>query len=365
MVTPRENILSTYRRQGCHWPVASVNLCTSLKKHFQGLAGEGVSLGAYYACDACFPFDGLPAGELRCTIPDEAAFRALYSYELKPGTTFNDWGVAHEPGSEFAHHMTRMRHPLEKISSVEQLEAHPWPVFSEAQLPEWQRQVAASHAAGRAVLASRECTIWETAWYIRGMPELMADMLDEDDCATALLDRITDYSCKRAAMIAAAGTDVLALGDDIGMQHQIMMSVEMWETWLKPRLAKVIAAAKGINPEILIQYHSCGYVEPFIPGLIEAGVDILNPVQPECMDFARLQAEYGDRLSFNGTIGTQTTMPFGSPEDVRDLTRRNLAIAGAQGGLVACPTHLLEPEVPWANIEAYIETIKDLATAGA
>ena len=103
---------------------------------------------------------------------------------------------------------------------------------------------------------------------------------------------------------------------------------------------------------------------PLIGNLIEAGVEILNPVQPECMDFAEIHATYGTRLSFNGTLGTQTTMPFGTPEDVRAVVFRNLEMAGPAGGLLCCPTHLLEPEVPWANIEAYVSACKTFARAG-
>ena len=106
-------------------------------------------------------------------------------------------------------------------------------------------------------------------------------------------------------------------------------------------------------------YHSCGFVEPFIPDLIEAGIDILNPVQPESMDFGKLHAEYGDVLSFNGTLGTQTTLPFGTPDEVRAVVKRNLDIAGDKGGLVVAPTHVVEPEVPWENIEAYVKACKE------
>jgi uroporphyrinogen decarboxylase len=101
-----------------------------------------------------------------------------------------------------------------------------------------------------------------------------------------------------------------------------------------------------------------------VPDLIEVGVDVLNPVQPESMDFARLHAEFGDRLSFNGTLGTQTTMPFGSPEDVREVVFRNLRLAGEKGGLMVEPTHMLEPEVPWENIQAYVDACREFTTAG-
>jgi uroporphyrinogen decarboxylase len=219
--------------------------------------------------------------------------------------------------------------------------------------------VAAIHASGFASIGHMACTIWETAWYLRSMEDLMADMMDDDPKAEWLLDQITIRSCQRAAAFARSGADILALGDDIGMQHSIMMSLPFYRTWLKPRLAQVIRAARSIKPDMLVMYHSCGYIEPFIPDLIEAGVDILDPVQPECMDFKRLHDLYGAQLSFHGTIGTQTTMPFGTPDDVRRAVFRNLDIAGPKGGLMCAPTHLLEPEVPWANIMAYVDACRD------
>jgi uroporphyrinogen decarboxylase len=190
------------------------------------------------------------------------------------------------------------------------------------------------------------------------MDLLMIDMAGEDEKAVFLLDKITDLACFRAARYAEARADILALGDDLGMQRSIVMSREMYRTWLKPRLKRVIDAAKAIKPDIIIQYHSCGYVTPLIPDLIEAGIDVLNPVQPECMDVEQVLGEFGGRISFNGTIGTQTTMPFGTPQEVQATVRRNLRLAGRHGGLLCCPTHMLEPEVPWENIEAYVEACR-------
>jgi uroporphyrinogen decarboxylase len=191
------------------------------------------------------------------------------------------------------------------------------------------------------------------------MENLMMDMAMEDEMATYLLDTLTDKACYRAEIFARQGADIIGLGDDIGMQESIMMSEDMYRQWIKPRLIRVIQAAKNVNPDILISYHSCGYIEPLINELIDAGVDILNPVQPECMDFREIHAKYGQRISFNGTIGTQKLMPFGTPEEIRTEVLRNLNIAGKQGGLFCCPTHMLEPEVPWENIEAYVDACKE------
>ena len=133
----------------------------------------------------------------------------------------------------------------------------------------------------------------------------------------------------------------------------------MWRTWLKPRLARVIKAAKEINPDILVLYHTDGDCRSVIPELIEVGVDILNPIQPECMDHVELKLEYGDRLSFSGTIGTQSTMPHGSVKDVKVAVQKMIRTVGQGGGLFLAPTHVLEPDVPWDNVLAFVDAVRE------
>ena len=98
-------------------------------------------------------------------------------------------------------------------------------------------------------------------------------------------------------------------------------------------------------------------IEPIIPDLIDIGVTILNPVQPECMDPVKLKNQYGDKLAFDGTIGIQTTMPFGTSEDVDNEVKRMIETVGKGGGLIIAPTHVLEPEVPIENIAAFMNAV--------
>jgi len=249
-------------------------------------------------------------------------------------------------------HMTRMHHPLRGEDVTEsEIEQYPFPVIATTQ--ETLIQLTKdTHAQGFAMMGCMACTVWETSWYIRSMEDLMIDMLTDNPRATLLLDRVTEQSCQMARMFARAGVDILQTGDDIGMQFTPMMDPNLWRKWIKPRLAKVLRAAREINPTALNYYHSDGYVIPYIEDLIEIGVDILQPVQPECMDFADIHKMFGDRLSFWSTIGTQHVLPFGTPEEVRAMVKRNLDICGEQGGIVIGPTHIVEPEVPWENLEA-------------
>ena len=358
-MTERENLIALCKRRGYLRAPVDFSLCPSLVQEFQrrtGAAGEDYA--AYFALPWRTVCDGrLPA-------QDDTAYWHYHDAGLKPGTVLDPWGVAYEPGSEAAKHMTYMRHPLKKLQELDQLREYPYPDFPHADYSHQAAQVQAIHAQGLAAVGGMQCTIWETAWYLRSMEELMMDMMTDDPKAEYLLDKVTEYATVRARAYAAAGVDILFLGDDIGMQRTAMMSDELYVHWLKYRLKRVIDAARAIRPELVVFYHSCGFVTPFIPHLIDAGIDVLNPVQPECMDFAQIHAMYGDRLSFHGTIGTQTTMPFGTPQEVRRTVHRNLEIAGDRGGLFAAPTHLLEPEVPWENILAYVQACRDFATAG-
>ncbi|OGV78137.1 MAG: hypothetical protein A3K19_15600 [Lentisphaerae bacterium RIFOXYB12_FULL_65_16] len=361
MMTPRQNMLSLYRRTGYDWAPVSFNLCPAMEEKRKAAMPPGVSLGEYFDYPEGFAVVGLPGPK---RVPrQEPDWRRFFPEPLHEKTSFDPYGVAMEGGHEGTHHLWRMHHPLARFDALEQLQAYPWPEWDWQDISHMEPIVRDARAKGLPVLAGMQC-MWEPSWYMRDMTVLMMDMVEGNAKAAYVLDKVTEDSARRAAAFARAGADIIMTGDDIGMQKTIMMSLDMYREWLKPRLAKVIAAAKQVKPDILIHYHSCGFVEPYIPDLIETGVDILNPVQPECMDFARLYAEYGDRLSFNGTLGTQTTMPFGTPREVRDVVFRNLDAAGSKGGLMVCPTHLLEPEVPWANVEAYVKACRDYSRQG-
>jgi uroporphyrinogen decarboxylase len=349
----RENLLSLLRREGYEKAPVEFRLSPPMTEEYKKRAPPGSSYQDFFE----IPWRYIPDGDLGPV--DTSRFEGYFDCELKPGTRIDYWGVAHEPGSEAALHMTRMRHPLRGASSPEEILEYPFPDFGEADFSRQSAEVSSLRARGLASVGFMQRTVWESSWYIRGMEELMLDMMDGDPKATILLDKVTEIATLRAEAYARAGVDILYLGDDVGTQRGALMSEELYVEWLKPRLKKVIRAAKAIRPELIVFYHSCGLATAFIPHLIEAGIDVMNPIQPECMDFKEIHEAYGDRLTFHGTIGTQVTMPFGSPEDVRREVFKNLEIAGDRGGLFAAPTHTLEPGVPWDNLLAYAKACRD------
>lgn len=200
-------------------------------------------------------------------------------------------------------------------------------------------------------------TIFETAWALRGLERLLTDFVSDYEQADRVLEIPYRYHLAAARRLAEIGVDMIWTGDDMGGQTDMVISPKTWRRFLKPRMANFIAEIKQINPQVKVAYHSDGNVERIIPELIEIGLDVLNPVQPACMDPAELKRKYGRNLCFWGTIDEQHTLPFGTPADVANEIRRRLKTIGAGGGLILGPTHHVQLDTPMENFWAMVETI--------
>jgi uroporphyrinogen-III decarboxylase len=146
-------------------------------------------------------------------------------------------------------------------------------------------------------------------------------------------------------------------GDDVGTQHRMLISPAVWRRFLKPRLASFIASLKQRSAGLKIAYHTDGCVYPIIPDLIEIGIDVLNPVQPQSMDPEKLKREYGIRLCFWGTIDIQHTLPYSTPADVSAEVLERLRTVGKNGGLIMGTTHNVQLDPPMENFWALVKTI--------
>ena len=136
------------------------------------------------------------------------------------------------------------------------------------------------------------------------------------------------------------------------------MSPKMWRQWIKPRWEAIFSAIRRVNPSVKLFLHSCGYIEPIIPDFIELGLDILNPIQPETMDPIKIKQLYGDRLALWGGIGLQSTM-ITDPPTVRATASNLLSAWSKNGGAMVTVTNSLPIDIPWENVVALVETIKE------
>jgi len=273
------------------------------------------------------------------------------------GWEVGEWGVGVKPGSLL--HFIHIEHPMLNLSAVSDLERYPFPDLTR---PERHRhleeRVRSFHERGLFVIGFMEWTIFEIAWHMRGMDNLFMDIVNNPTFAEYLLERITQIRCFQAKRYAEAGVDLLKIGDDLGTQRGLLMSRDMYRKWFQPCHARVIDAARKVRPDIPVCYHSDGDCWEIIPDFVEAGVTVLNPIQPECLDLAAVKREFGKDLRFWGGIGTQTTMPFASASEVYETVQRAIDTLGPEG-YFPCPTHVLEPEVPWENIQAYLKAVEE------
>jgi uroporphyrinogen decarboxylase len=196
-------------------------------------------------------------------------------------------------------------------------------------------------------------SLWERAWTLRGMADLMMDFYDHPDFVRELLHTIADYNIAQVKVALTYDTDAVYFGDDWGQQHGLQMGPALWREFILPEVTRQYRVVREAGRYVII--HSCGDVDELFDDLIAAGLDCFNPFQPEVMDVDALMARYRGRLAFLGGLSTQRTLPYGSVDDVKQATRHLLDL-GRDGGYILAPAHDVEGDVPLENMLAFIET---------
>jgi uroporphyrinogen decarboxylase len=180
------------------------------------------------------------------------------------------------------------------------------------------------------------------------------------DYIEPLLDQVTEYSIGIGLELIKLGADIMLTGDDVGMDTGPMMSLDMWREYLKPRLHRVFSAYKEANPDIILAYHTCGSVVPFIDELIEIGMEVLNPVQVTAhgMDPVMLKERYEHQVAFCGAVDQRHVLPNGTPQDVESEVRRRILEMGRGGGYILAPTHDIQSDTPVENVLAVFDAAR-------
>ncbi len=279
-------------------------------------------------------------GELRYLefqIPEDRKRFASYLPELPPGAQVDEFGVGRLPlftAEGFGAGDTYF-HPLAHVDTPEDLERYPFP---EVTRTEFHRhiddQVLDARRRGFTVVGQMSQTILEMSYCMRGMEQLFCDFTERPRYVRTLFERIADLRVFQATRFAKAGVDVLRIGDDIATQVGLIIGPSMYRDWIKPYHARVIAAARSVNPEIQVLYHSDGKLTALLPDLIEAGVTAVNPCQPEAMDPVEIKRAFGGRLTLWGCTPTQSIYSKGGVRDVEENLRRLTGEVGRGGGLI-------------------------------
>ncbi|MDP7287892.1 MAG: uroporphyrinogen decarboxylase family protein [Phycisphaerae bacterium] len=195
-------------------------------------------------------------------------------------------------------------------------------------------------------------SLYERAWTMRGMQDLLCDFIVNPEFVNDLFNRIADYNIAQVTEALKYDIDAVYFGDDWGQQHGLQMGPELWREFIRPVLARMYGAVRDAGKHVFI--HSCGDVDELFDDLIDIGVNCFNPFQPEVMDVHSLIEQYRGRLTFHGGLSTQRTLPYGSVDDVLTETR-GLIEMGRDGSYILAPAHAVEGDVPLENMLAFID----------
>jgi len=259
----------------------------------------------------------------------------------------DDFGCVWRQSSEGAPHI--VKHALEK------------PTLENYRFPDLSRPELYSHTPAE-IMMSRDkffvagagLLFFERAWALRGFVRILTDFYRHPDFAEELLDRLMELNIQVVEGFAQYDVDAIKFSDDYGMQKRLLMGPRIWRKFLKPRLKQMYGEVKRYGKFVMI--HSCGDNSEIIGDLIEIGVDILNPTQPEAMDIYDLKGRWGSDITFDGGLPSQR-LPFYTPKQIREEVRRVRASMCQGGGFVLEPTKEIRWEVPPETAMALIEEI--------
>jgi uroporphyrinogen decarboxylase len=277
-------------------------------------------------------------------------------------TYHDEWGIRRQHAELY---WEIVEHPLAD-AKVEDLPHYPWPdphdpcrvagLAEEAQrlYEETDYALVADFLGGG---------LFEQALWMRGFERFMMDLVSDAPFATALLDTLLElYVEFYDVYLEAVGpyVQIVALGDDLGMQTGPLISPKLYRRLIKPRHKELYDFIYA-RTEAKIMHHTCGSVFPLVQDLIDVGVDILNPIQTSAqgMDPAALKREFGEQLVFHGGIDVQQILPFATPDRVREEVKRIVATLGQGGGYIFAPSHNIQADVPPENVLAMYEAIQN------
>jgi len=248
---------------------------------------------------------------------------------------------------------------LREATSVEEVDRLGWHELATADMYAHQAEpVARFRSQGYATMAGT-ANFQEEFSGVLGFERFLLEMAEGSSLVHRLFERLGECQVRAAENAARSGADVLGSSGDMATQLAPLISPRMYKEYIFPIMKEAYDAARRVNPDILIFYHSCGNVMDLIELFIEAGVDILDPCQPEALDIFEAKRRYGKELCFHGGIGIQSVMRDGTVGQVKEAVRRTIEVMGEGGGYICSPSHSLLSETPLENVFTFVEAAKE------
>ena len=359
---PKERVRRALTRQGLPDRVPiQFDLCASLLETFAARHGVAVDYAAAYYEDLKYR---ISANDLRtamgsdCVVVGAGLAGGFRLTEDSEGLVVNEFGMKMRQGLLY---MEVVNSPLRGCRSSKDLAGFAMPDSHDpARYVKAEAEIA-RYSDDYFIIGDCELTMFELSWQLVGLQQYMEDLAMRADYIEPLLHLTHEWSLGVAGELAKRGVDAIWFGDDFGSQTGLLMSPRMWRRVFKPLYAEIFVAAKAMNPDILIILHSDGAVAPLLPDLIEIGLDVFNPVQPNVPGHEprELKERFGNQIAFFGAIDQQELLPKGSPVEIAADVKEKIEILGAGGGYMIAPAHIIQADTSPENVEAFIAAVQE------
>jgi uroporphyrinogen decarboxylase len=260
-------------------------------------------------------------------------------------------------GARWAMHK-RPAHLIEPPLKEPSLAGYAFPDVDACFIPGWEEQVQVfvNENPDRFIVASPGFGIFERTWVLRGFEDMLADVATESAFYAKLVETITDHQLEIVDRMVQAPLDGILFSDDWGYQRGVLIGASRWRRFIKPHLKRLYDRVHQSGKVAL--NHVCGSVREIMPDIIEIGLDVLESVQPEAagMNPYELKAEFGAEITFWGGLGSQSTIPYGTPQEIKQEVLRLVEDMGAGGGYILAPAKGIQPETPVENMAALVES---------
>jgi uroporphyrinogen decarboxylase len=262
------------------------------------------------------------------------------------------------------------RKPFYNVETVREIEAHPWPSVDSLgfdPLMSYSKNHTFENSAGHAICIGNWTPVFCEVCDFFTMERALLLLHENPVLIEATVARIEAFYleyCERMFKAAAGRADFFHMWDDFASQRGLIMSPETWRKFFKPTLQKMFALAKANG--LRVWFHSCGNINDVMPDLIDMGMDVWETVQAHLDGNApvQLKRNYGRHITFNGGVNTQSVLPFGTPEQVRQEVRERMRVLGEDGGYICSPDHMIKRETPLENILALYDEINTFRAGG-
>ena len=356
----KERVLTALKRGTPDRVPLQFDLCRPLLESFSKKYNIPVHYTVSYYEDLMYRISG---NELRLAMGSDcvvvgAGLPAGYRHQqTEDGCIVNEFGMKMRQGPLY---MDVVEAPLAHVTSADEVRQFHFPDPLAAGRMDDARAYIDRYRQDYFIIGDLELTMFEMAWHMVGMEKFMVDLATGEPYVGVLLDKCKEFSIGVGKQLAALGVDGFWAGDDFGAQNGMIISPRMWRNVFKPRFAEVFSEIKAVNPNVLAMYHCDGAVAPILDDLIEIGMDVFNPVQPNVPGHEPddLKTKFGDRLSFWGAIDQQNLLPFGTPADIEADVKAKIDVLGRGGGYLISPAHIVQADTSMENLEAFIRAVK-------